>query len=58
MENAITQFNNGRHSLLVHQSNQTAPRYAAANKKLNRIVTRCAQLPFSLSVVFKKEVNL
>ena len=39
-DNAIIQFNKGRHSLLVQQSISTAARYAAANKKLNQKTTR------------------
>jgi hypothetical protein len=40
MDNAAFNFTQGSHSLLGHQSNQLAARYAAANKKLNRKITR------------------
>jgi hypothetical protein len=40
MDNAITQFKQGSHSLLGHQSIQTASRNAAANKNINRKITR------------------
>jgi hypothetical protein len=39
-DNALTQFIQGSHSLLVHQSIQAASRNAAANKNINRKITR------------------
>jgi hypothetical protein len=42
MDNAITQFKQGSHSLLVHQLNQAAAHNVAANKNINQKITRWA----------------